>query len=479
MSDATLSAHVQMPCNGFGSLSPDPATVTSQLQKLPVLLLIKIYKYMKAYTQKFLRKRKMMTVLPILVTPFLILFAWALDVGKGSAKPAQLTKEQGINTEVPDAHLENNLGDKMSLYQQALKDSLDLAEQRRSDPYSNIALDTSLGSGLSFPAGISQSAYPSYHSGYNRGLSGTLTADQGEQKIRSKLAELEKQLQEQPEEQVSRPMLPDPETQALEAQLKQVMESLQSQGGSTTATADPEMAQMNTMLEKILDIQHPARAREKLRRASEQNKGQVFAVSTQEPRAGADLLQPSGASGYPTDSSRPATAHNAFFDGSTEREASEGINKAIAAVIHETQVLETGATIKMRLTSDIYVAGMLIPKDNFVYGVCSLDGERLTISVKYVRYMDNLFPVQLSVFDLDGIEGIRIPGAITRDAAKQGLDQAIQSMELYSLDPSLGAQATTAAVQTAKTLLSRKAKTIRATVRAGYPVLLLDENKDN
>ena len=43
--------------------------------------------------------------------------------------------------------------------------------------------------------------------------------------------------------------------------------------------ADPEMQQLNGTLDKILDIQHPQRVKDKLKEKSLQQKEVVFAVS--------------------------------------------------------------------------------------------------------------------------------------------------------------------------------------------------------
>jgi hypothetical protein len=94
-----------------------------------------------------------------------------------------------------------------------------------------------------------------------------------------------------------------------------------------------------------------------------------------------------------------------------------------------------------------------------------------------VRYGQNIFPVSLSVYDMDGLAGIYIPGAITRDVAKQTGDEAIQGIGLTTLDPSLGAQAASAGIQAAKTLISKKVKLVRVVVKAGYQVLLKDDNQ--
>jgi len=52
-----------------------------------------------------------------------------------------------------------------------------------------------------------------------------------------------------------------------------------------------------------------------------------------------------------------------------------------------------------------------------------------------MHYHNSLFPVQLSVYDIDGMDGIYIPGAITRDVAKQYTDRAIQGIGQTTLDP--------------------------------------------
>jgi conjugative transposon TraM protein len=133
--------------------------------------------------------------------------------------------------------------------------------------------------------------------------------------------------------------------------------------------------------------------------------------------------------------------------------------------------------IKLRLASDIYVAGKLITRESFAYGICSLNGERLNVAISWVRSDANIFPVKLEVYDMDGLPGIYIPGAITRDVAKQSADNSLQLVELSTMDPSLKAQATATGINAVKNLLSKKAKLVKVTVKAGYKVFLV--GKDN
>ena len=99
------------------------------------------------------------------------------------------------------------------------------------------------------------------------------------------------------------------------------------------------------------------------------------------------------------------------------------------------------------------------------------------MNINSVRYQHSLYPVKLEVYDIDGLPGIYIPGAINRDVAKQSTDNALQSVALNSLDPSIGAQAASAGIEAAKTLLSKKVKMIKVEVKAGYKILLKDNNQ--
>jgi conjugative transposon TraM protein len=250
--------------------------------------------------------------------------------------------------------------------------------------------------------------------------------------------------------------------------LEQMMQSMNQPQGE-----DPELQQLNGMLEKILDIQHPDRVQEKIRQTSETRKGQVFAVSATGNETPVSLLD-NRVGIYSTSTNQ--SQQNGFYS-LDEPILADGTQNSIQAVIHETQTLVAGSTVKLRLVNDVYINGVLIPKENFLFGEATLNGERLGIKIKSIRYQNSLFPVQLSVYDMDGMDGIYIPGAITRDVAKQSADRTMQGIGLTTLDPSLGAQAASAGIEAARDLISKKVKLVKVTVKAGYQVLLRDEKQ--
>jgi hypothetical protein len=78
----------------------------------------------------------------------------------------------------------------------------------------------------------------------------------------------------------------------------------------------------------------------------------------------------------------------------------------------------------------------------------------------------------MEAYDLDGQPGIYVPGSIDRDVSKASADEALGTLGVTSLDPSLGAQAAGAGIQAVKTLLTRKVRQVRVVVREGYQLLL-------
>lgn len=426
---------------------------------------------MNTQSQKFIRKLKFLLVLPLLVFPFMTLLFWALDGGKGDADKKVTTG--GLDLSLPTPQIKNSLGDKLSLYEQAEQETRKLQEAKRNDPYINVAKDSQITSSYEDDNDLN-----SYDTSLTTGIVTQNENDVTEARLRKQLATLQEQLHDQPHRSSSSE-LPEPKRAQSQEFDSFGPELTNTALPSETAAPDPQLQQLDNMLNKILDIEHPERVKNRLLEESKNNAGIVYPVEVKPDMPQAELLQPE----LTIDSNQTVlsvevhTSGNSFYESGTSSEAES--ETAIAAVVHETQTLVSGATIKLRLTQPVFIGGTEIPAGNFIYGTCSLDGEHLHVEIKHIRYNNILLPVNLSVYDMDGMEGIHIPGAIARDAAKQGVSQGIQSLDFYGMNPSLGAQAASAGIQTAKTLLNGKAKLIKVSVSAGYPVLLLDNNKHN
>ena len=428
---------------------------------------------MKRITQKLIQRRKFIMVLPVLVMPFLTLLFWALGGGKGTAAHATKDDKAGLLLELPDAQFKDDAKawDKLSLYQQAQRDSLKFNEAKRNDPYFRLPpLKSDQDTSKKSQAGsINSSLGKKNHS-----------LDENEERINRKISELQKHISAIPEAGSVEVRKEDDRPVSTSTPLSNDVERLESmmtmmQSGNQE---DEEMKEINDVLTKILDIQHPERVKARLNESKAANEN----ILSTSPAMSKDIVSflDNGHGNFPIDSISsqilPANYSLNGFYGLDELSEEQNESNAIQAVVYSTQTLIAGSVAKLVLQQDVNINGVIIPANQFVFGTCALNGERLTINVTSIRHGNSIYPVSLSVFDMDGLEGIYVPGAIARDAAKQTSDQTLQGLELNTLDPSLGVQAASAGIEAAKGFLSKKSKMIRVTVKAGHKVLLKDTN---
>ena len=150
------------------------------------------------------------------------------------------------------------------------------------------------------------------------------------------------------------------------------------------------------------------------------------------------------------------------------------VSVAIPAMVEGNQELMNGATLSLRLTSAISYRGVIIPKDQLVYGMVSMSGDRMQVSIHSIRCGTSIITTAWQVYDMDGLQGIRIPDGLGRQVARQSADQGVGGLNLVSYDPSIGGQMAGAGIQVAKSFLGRRIRTVRVMVPAGYQVLLRD-----
>ncbi|MDB5013253.1 MAG: conjugative transposon TraM protein [Daejeonella sp.] len=369
------------------------------------------------------RKRKFLLVLPLLVLPFITMAFWALGGGQNRQELHAQASKAGLNTSLPDAKFNpKDKQDKFSVYEISAKHNNDLNKKESQDIGRLI---------LTGDADVA--------------------LDPNEKNINDKLAEINEVLQQQDEQaqpyrkekkplSIKQPVQISADVDRLES----LMKSLQSDNGQ-----DPEMEQLNGVLEKILDVQHPERLKEKYAKKPIKPLKAVFAVRKPD-----------------TISDNTDSSYLAISTGNT-----------IQAVIHQDQDVVSGSVIKLRLADTINANGIVIPKNEFIYGIADINNERLKIDITTLRTKNSIITVNLAAYDLDGLEGLYIPGAISRDAAKKGVDDAIQDLQIMNMNPSVSAQAASAGIQAAKGLFGKRMKQIRVKVKAGYQLFLKDNHQ--
>ena len=91
----------------------------------------------------------------------------------------------------------------------------------------------------------------------------------------------------------------------------------------------------------------------------------------------------------------------------------------ISASVYGYQTVTDGQTVRLRLLEPMAVDERIIPKNSIVVGATKIQGERLCITITSIENGRMIIPVELSVYDTDGQEGIFIPNSMEVGAAKE------------------------------------------------------------
>jgi len=146
----------------------------------------------------------------------------------------------------------------------------------------------------------------------------------------------------------------------------------------------------------------------------------------------------------------------------------------IRAEVYETTTVLDGNRVKLRLLDEGRAGGMIVPGNTFVYGITQIKNERLHIHITQIPVQDNFLPVDLSIHDLDGMEGLYVPDNAARKVAKEvGGSTNTSSLFGVTADP-LTYAGVRAADRTTQSLL-KMTRLKKVTVRENTLVYLINQ----
>jgi len=151
---------------------------------------------------------------------------------------------------------------------------------------------------------------------------------------------------------------------------------------------------------------------------------------------------------------------------------------SIRACIYQTVTITDGQEMGLRLLEPMRAGNYYIPENTVVTGSARITGERMGITINAIQHAGNVIPVELLVYDLDGGQGIFVPGseeinAVKEIAANMGSGMGSSITITNDAGSQLLADLGRSAIQGASQYVSKKMRTVKITLKAGYQVLLL------
>ena len=429
-------------------------------------------------TEEERQRRKKFVIYPLMF----LLFAGSMWLIFAPSEKEGEKQAKGFNTEVPDPQASELIGDKKKAYE---KEMMEQKEQERSRAMQSLssmfgemtggqpeqsseelALKTDLSerdNGFGSRTAAPQDGFHASASAYqdiNRTLGSFYEApreDPEKEELRARLAELENRMSS---EQQSPAITVNDQMALLEKSYQLAAKYMPSGGGQSSSNmalaSDGETA-----------------SERKAIATTRNGKAVAFPVAPVSEQVVSALAQPMSDSTF---RSEYVKERNYLFQTAIGT-VSQTDRNTISACVHNNQTVMDGQTVRFRLLEPMSVSGREIPRNALVVGTAKLQGERLSIIISSLGYRGSIIPVELSVYDTDGQAGIFIPGSMERSAVKEivaGMGTSAGSSMNFSTDAGaqLAADLGKGLIQGTSQYFSKKMRTVKVHLKAGYKVLL-------
>lgn len=157
-------------------------------------------------------------------------------------------------------------------------------------------------------------------------------------------------------------------------------------------------------------------------------------------------------------------------------------NSFIKAVIDENNKGFLGSRIRFRLLEDIFVGNRKIAKGSILYGqISGFSMQRVELTIVSVFTKGEIFPVNLSIYDVDGMKGLYVPQSVFREMIREMGSNSVQGTQMdmggEGFFTSIGSKLFTSTSKSIANLI----KTNKAKLKYNSYVFLIDEKqlKDN
>lgn len=106
-------------------------------------------------------------------------------------------------------------------------------------------------------------------------------------------------------------------------------------------------------------------------------------------------------------------------------------NSFIKAVIDENNKGFLGSRIRFRLLEDIFVGNKKISKGSILYGqISGFSMQRVNLNIVSVFTKGEIYPVNLSIYDVDGMKGFYVPQSVFRDMMREMGSNSVQGTQM-------------------------------------------------
>lgn len=167
-----------------------------------------------------------------------------------------------------------------------------------------------------------------------------------------------------------------------------------------------------------------------------------------------------------------------FYTAGINEQASKPKN-SIRACIHEAITITGDATVKVRLLETAKTSDITIPAGSIVSASAKFNG-RLLLKISSIEASGNIYPVDISIYDLDGQLGLNVPysaemNALAEIASNMSQSSGTSIMMTRSAGQQVAGDLSRGVVQGISGYFSKKMRTPKVRLKAGHQVFLVSK----
>lgn len=168
-----------------------------------------------------------------------------------------------------------------------------------------------------------------------------------------------------------------------------------------------------------------------------------------------------------------------FYTASTLEQVVQPKN-SIKACVQETQTIIGESGVRLRLLEPAQTPNRTIPKGTILTANAKLESGRLQLKVTSIELDGNIILVDVTIYDLDGQQGLYVPysqemNALTEMAGNMSQQSGTSLMLTQSAGQQVAADLSRGVVQGISGYFSKKVKTPKVTLKAGHQLFLVSK----
>lgn len=171
---------------------------------------------------------------------------------------------------------------------------------------------------------------------------------------------------------------------------------------------------------------------------------------------------------------------NRAFHTAGVNQAAQHPKNSIRACVHQSKSVTGESTVRLRLLEPARTPSRTLPKGTLLSANARIQAGRLQLTISSIELEGTIIPVDITIYDLDGQQGLYMPhtpevNALTEMAGNMSQQSGTSIMMTQSAGQQVAADLSRGVVQGISGYFSKKVRTPKVTLKAGHQVLLVSK----